>query len=52
MSFHHRTVRKRLVALDIGHPQLVRFETGELAVNQVHRGVYGAGPPSGASVTY
>ncbi len=37
---------------DIGHPQLVRFETGEVAVNQVHWRVHRAGPPSGTSVTY
>ena len=35
---------------DVGDPQLVGFETGEVSVDQVHWGVCGAGPPSGASV--
>ena len=35
VSFHHRTVRKRLVALYVGDPQLVRFGAGEVPVNQI-----------------
>ena len=50
---HHRAVHLAFpggMLCDIGHPQLVRFETGEVAVNQVHWRVCGAGPPSGTSV--
>ena len=37
MAFHHRTVRKRLVALDVRNPQLVRAISGELPAHQVRR---------------
>ena len=36
---------------DVGHPKLVRFDTDQVAVNQVRWGVHGAGAPSGTSVT-
>ena len=51
VSFHHRTVTKRLVALDIGHPELVRFAADEVTVDQVRWCVHGADPPSAATGT-
>ena len=35
---------------DVGDPQLVRFEAGEVAVDQIRRGVCGACPPSRGAV--
>jgi hypothetical protein len=43
VSFHHRTVREHLVALDVGHPQLVGAAAGELAVDQVGSDLVGLG---------
>ena len=47
VSFHHRTVRKRLVALDVGDPLLVRFLTVEVLVEQARRVVHGSVLPLG-----
>ena len=35
VSFRHRTVRKRLVALDVGYPDTVRTMGGEVTTYQV-----------------
>jgi hypothetical protein len=35
VPFHHRTVRERLVALDVGHPEPIRRWWGEVALDQV-----------------
>jgi len=37
VSFHHRKVQERLVALQIGDPQLVRRGGGEVPVDEVRR---------------
>ncbi len=44
---HHRTVRKRLVAFDVGDPLLVRFLTVEVLVEQARRVVHGSVLPLG-----
>lgn len=49
VSFHHRRVQERLVALEVDHPEPVRRGRGELAVDQVRRAARGRvgdrGPP-------
>jgi hypothetical protein len=35
VSFHHRKVQERLVALDVGQPQLVRPLRGEVALHEI-----------------
>src|SRR4051794_30778214 len=39
VSFHHRSVRERLVALDVSDPQLIWAGRGERAFDQVRAGV-------------
>jgi hypothetical protein len=35
VSFHHRAVRERLVALDVGDPQTIRLGANEVAVDKI-----------------
>ena len=37
VSFHHRTVGERLVALDVGEPQPVRLIPVEVSIHQISR---------------
>ena len=37
VSFHHRTVKQRLVALEVGHPETVRRGRGEVAIDEIDR---------------
>jgi hypothetical protein len=37
VSFHHRTVEQRLMALEVGHPQPIRRRCPELAGDQIGR---------------
>src|SRR3954470_20796857 len=48
VAFHHRRVQERLVALQVGHPQLVRLRRGEAPLDEVRGaggGVVGSGGP-------
>ena len=37
VSFHHRTVKQRLVALEIGDPQTIRTIRGEVPFHEIRR---------------
>ena len=50
MSFHHRTVRKRLVALDIRDPESVRPRSGELSAHQIGGRSLGRVPPGSGNL--
>jgi hypothetical protein len=52
VSFHHRSVQERLVALDVGQPQLVGRGAGEATIHQIHGEDVGrARTPLGRPVT-
>ena len=50
VSFHHRTVRERLVALDVGDPQLVGSVGAEVALDQIGRAAWAVGGDRGPSL--
>ena len=45
VSFHHRTVEQRLVALDVRYPQLVGYVSGELTADSIGGGGMRRGLP-------
>ena len=52
VSFHHRRVQERLVALQIGHPEKVGFSSDELTLNQVARALAFGVPVSWCAVAF